>query len=134
MRISLKLPLVMLASLLAMLVVAVTPAMAEFGLQKFAISARNENGTPDVQAGSHPYGVTNTFVLKTPSEGDPRDLKLELPPGFVGDPNATPKCTYQQFILQADHKGQCSNEAAVGVSTSYLLRKNSFGTTNGRAC
>ena len=33
---------------------AATPAMAEFGLEKFAISARNQNGTPDVQAGSHP--------------------------------------------------------------------------------
>ncbi len=38
-------------------------AMAEFGLERLAVSARNENGTPDVQAGSHPYALTTTFVL-----------------------------------------------------------------------
>ncbi len=126
MRTSPRLLFVMLASLLGMLGFAASPAMAEFGLQKFAISARNQDGTPDVQAGSHPYGVTNTFVLNTPSEGDLRNLKLELPPGFVGDPNATPKCAYQQFIRQAElGHGQCPNETAVGVSTSYVTEAGS---------
>ena len=107
-----------------------TPAMAEFGLQKFAISASNANGTPDTQAGSHPYALTNTVVLSlnpgadghgtqdhanVPLEGVLKDVRLELPPGFVGDPNATPHCTYQEFI-----KKSCSNETAIGIATTYL--------------
>jgi hypothetical protein len=91
------------------------PAMAEYGLQRFAISATNENGTPDLQAGSHPYALTNTFVLNLPAEGNLKDVRLELPPGFVGDPNATPHCSYQTFIKQ-----ECSNEAVIGVSTTYI--------------
>jgi hypothetical protein len=135
MRISSKLPLTVLASCLAILAVAAAPAMAEFGLQKFAISARNQDGTPDAQAGSHPYALTNTFVLKTPSQGDLRDVKLELPPGFVGDPNATPKCSYQAFIKvsqilvngKENNVSECSNETAVGVSTTY---DTEIGSTN----
>jgi hypothetical protein len=131
MHMSLKFPLAFLTSLVVGLVVAAVPAMAEFGLQAFAVSARNQNGTPDVQAGSHPYALTNTFVLNVnpgvggfdgrrrrtdvPAEGDLRDVRLELPPGFVGDPNATPHCSYQKFI----HK-ECPNETAVGISTTYV--------------
>ena len=40
--------------------------MAEFGLERLAISARNQNGTPDVQAGSHPYALNTTFLLHEP--------------------------------------------------------------------
>ena len=127
MRKSIKLPLVALASLLVMLTITVTPALAEFGLQRFALSARNQDGTPDVQAGSHPYALTNTFLLNQP-EKDIKDLRLELPPGFVGDPNATPHCTYQQFI-----KLSCPNETAVGINTSYLTEESNeiYSTADG---
>jgi hypothetical protein len=114
------------------LVFAVTPAMAAFGVERVAISARNQNGTPDVQAGSHPYALTATFVLTQPpctesegrfrcvAEGLLKDARVELPPGFVGDPNATPRCTYQEFISPGVG---CSSETAVGVATAYLGRE-----------
>jgi hypothetical protein len=107
----------------AALAFATTPAMAEFSLQKFAISARNQDGTPDVQAGSHPYSLNTTFVL-SPLSGDLKDVKLELPSGFVGDPNATPKCTYQVFAKQElyAYGGTCSSETAVGMATVYLYQ------------
>ena len=125
MRISSKLALVVLVSLLVALAVAVTPAMAEFGLQRLAFSARNQDGKPDVQAGSHPYALTSTFLLNLaeayhPPEGHLRDVRLELPPGFVGDPNATPHCTYQAFVTE-----KCPNETAIGVSTTYLTEEES---------
>jgi hypothetical protein len=104
--------------------VAATPAMAEgFGLERFAIGAQNENGTPDVQAGSHPYSLTTTFVLNLPSVGESylKDARVQLPPGFVGNPNATPRCTYQEFInISQQEGGGCSNEAAIGVETTYF--------------
>jgi hypothetical protein len=118
--------------------VAATPAMAEFGLERFAIGVQNgegQHGTPDVQAGSHPYSLTTTFVLKQPpcienstigkfeclTEGNLKDVRTELPPGFVGDPTATPRCTYQEFIKAAKKESSsCPNETAIGVATTYL--------------
>jgi len=120
---------------LAVLSVSATPAMAEFGVEKFVVAAHNENGTPDAQAGSHPFGLTATFLLNQPAglgtsggktkvlpEGDLRDARLQLPPGFVGDPDATPKCSYQEFIKVigvGNEQNECSNETAVGVATTY---------------
>jgi hypothetical protein len=105
-------------------------AHAEFGLQRFALSARNENGTPDIQAGSHPWALTNTFVVNMPTEeAHLRDVKVELPPGFVGDPNATPRCTYQEFITLVHQESSCSNETAIGLSTTYLGEHESPDST-----
>jgi hypothetical protein len=113
----------MLGVLAAMFAFAAAPAMAEFGLERLAISARNENGTPDVQAGSHPYSLNTTFVLKEPGpatgQGDLKDVRLELPPGFVGDPTATPRCTYQEYI-----KESCSDETQVGLAITYLASRD----------
>jgi len=116
-----------------------SPAMAEFGLESFGIGVQNgegQTGTPDLQAGSHPYSLTTTFVLTQPlctetpgiflcvPEGDLKDVRAELPPGFVGDPTATPRCTYQEFSEHSIHVGgDCSNETAVGVATTYVGRE-----------
>jgi hypothetical protein len=133
MRITLKLPLVVLSSLVVMFVVGVAPAMAGFGFDRVALSARNQDGTPDVQAGSHPYALTSVFRLSLPQEGtNIKDVRLELPPGFVGDPDATPHCAYQKFV-----KKECSDETAIGLSTTYLggpnvtsYTHNDFATTD----
>jgi hypothetical protein len=120
-------------TVLGVFVFAVTPAMAEFGVERFAISARNQNGTPDLQAGSHPYALTTTFVLNQPfcngetciAEGDLKDVSLELPPGLVGDADATPRCTYEAFIrdITFGPHGTCASDTAVGVATSYVGRE-----------
>ena len=75
--------------------VSASSALADFGLEQFSVAATNQNGSPDVQAGSHPYGLTTTFTFNQPSlagisQGTLKDARLELPPGFVGDPDATP--------------------------------------------
>ena len=84
-------------------------ALAGFGLEQFSQAATNRDGSLDVQAGSHPYALTTTFTMTKPSEvegellpqGNLKDVRDELPPGFVGDPNATPKCSYSEFIGEA---------------------------------
>jgi hypothetical protein len=111
-------------ALLATLAFAAAPAMAEFGVERFAVSARNEDGTADVQAGSHPYALTVALVLKEPggATGNVKDVKLQLPPGLVGNPDATPKCTYREFVRQLNRNpdpGRCSNETVVGIATFY---------------
>jgi hypothetical protein len=103
------------------------PAMATFELRHAAIAVSNQNGSPDLQAGSHPYSITTTFVLnKFPynettleqlpvGQGALKEVIARLPPGFIGDPNATPKCKYVEFI-----NSKCPPDTAVGIDTVYL--------------
>jgi uncharacterized repeat protein (TIGR01451 family) len=53
------------------------------------------------QAGGHPYQYTTNFALNyttlttkgvAGASGGPKELQVELPPGFVGDPQNTPRC------------------------------------------
>jgi len=116
------------AVLLATLAFAAAPAMAEFGVTRFALSARNENGTPDVQAGSHPYALNTTIILNEPgpTAGNLKDVSLQLPPGLVGNPDATLKCTYQEFIRQVSggaEEGRCPNGTVVGLATFYTQKE-----------
>ena len=118
-----RLALVGVAVAFGALVFGVVPAMAGLTVKRFAFSARNQNGTPDVQAGSHPYALTSTLVLNEPgpTNGDVKDVTVELPPGLVGNPNATPKCNYQELVKEEENNQRlCSNEAVVGIATSYL--------------
>jgi hypothetical protein len=81
-------------------------AFAGFGVKSLSTEFINQDGSPDVQAGSHPWAMKTDFELNianaagTASEGDLKDFIDELPAGFVGDPTATPKCTTQQFTTQ----------------------------------
>jgi hypothetical protein len=133
MRISLSLPRIALAalsSLLAVLVFGAAPALAgEFGLQSAEVAAFNQNGTPDLQAGSHPYSLVASFFLNqpeyipgTPHEtkstgGDLRGVRVELPPGFVGDPEATHRCVPHEL----EAKDVCPNDTVVGYETLFTL-------------
>src|ERR1700684_635185 len=107
-----------------------SPGLAEpFGLQSLEVSATNRNGSPDVQAGSHPYELTTTFSLNKPEKIENqsvplephfrpagqglRDVRFETPPGFVGNPNATPKCGYQEFTDLSGGYNSCPNDTVV---------------------
>jgi len=132
-------PMAFVAGLVVVAVlVLASPAMGAFGLTRLEVGAAGANGSPDVQAGSHPYSLTTGFVLGEPQpeevevepgvtetlflpQGDLKDARLELPPGFVGDPDATPRCSYQEFMSEnplalGGGGSKCSNETAVGVA------------------
>ncbi len=102
-----------------------------FGIKSFEVSFLNEDGTPDTQAGSHPYKFVNIFTLNSHFErqesnadssyirlpdGVLRDLTVDLPPGFVGDPNATSqKCTGEELLhFNESSLGTCPPESGVG--------------------
>ncbi|HEV3323509.1 MAG TPA: hypothetical protein VG147_15095 [Solirubrobacteraceae bacterium] len=71
-----------------------------FGVVGFSFGADGLAGMPDAQAGDHPYGVTTTIDFSTTREtlGEPdvvrdvKDVSVELPLGFAGDPLATERC------------------------------------------
>jgi hypothetical protein len=117
----------------AMLATMATPAWAgfEFAEHGFEVSITNRDGTPDTQAGSHPFAYTTSLSLHEIPEtypeqtegGNPRDIEVELPPGFLGDPSAVPACPVQEFV--GNTKGNlsglngdshpCPNDSQIGV-------------------
>jgi hypothetical protein len=94
---------VALAVLLAVAMTGVSHAA--FGIQQFdGAVTKDATGTPEQQAGAHPFEASTTIVFNQtgdPLSGDPipdgslRNLSVDLPPGFVGNPMAAPKCTEQ---------------------------------------
>jgi DNA-binding beta-propeller fold protein YncE len=103
-----------------------------FGIKSYEISFLNENGTPDTQAGSHPYKFVDFFTLNSHfkrqesnadspyirlPDGVLRNLKIDLPPGFVGNPNAPSQhCTGQQLEISGTGSiGECTIESKVGI-------------------
>ena len=105
-----------------------------FGVKSFEVSFLNEDGTPDTQAGSHPYEFLNTIEFNShymplesnadstyvrEPDGTMRDLTVDLPPGLVGDPNATAKkCTLSKLfeekgVVQTP-EGGCPPESLIG--------------------
>jgi hypothetical protein len=106
-----------MALALAALCMAMPAQAAEFGFtaQGVTAAATNRDGTPDTQAGSHPYDLSTqievnserveevepTFgdetMLRVPAGGDVKDIEVNLPPGLVGDPGTVPQCALQQF-------------------------------------
>ncbi len=117
-----------LAVCMPLLIAPAAPA-AGLGLQSFEMSATEAPpaghapdalGPADVQAGSHPYELITSFTLQEPElvgrnryrpvGGGLKDVHAELPPGFVGDPNAVPKCPFR--LLQIT--GGCPDDSVVG--------------------
>jgi hypothetical protein len=101
-----------------------------FGVEAFELVPETAGGSPATQAGSHPFQLTSTVVLKAgaeTSEGGvinlqgevgevaqpalPQDLRFDLPPGLVGNPSPFPECDEGQFFLE-----KCPVDAQVGVA------------------
>jgi purple acid phosphatase-like protein len=103
----------------------------EFGFAGFRSVATNADGSPDLQAGSHPYSLTTAFNLDAAHNeagealvagGSPKDIEVNLPPGFVGDPNVVPKCNPRDFLTilgGGTDKNLCPADTAVGVAHVY---------------
>jgi hypothetical protein len=83
------------------------PAVPSFGFCHLDMTFTGEEGSPQMQAGSHPFAQTitiepNTEINPDPKLGKvpiglPRELRVELPPGFTGSPDATPQCSAAGF-------------------------------------
>src|SRR6185312_13018573 len=74
------------------------------GAAGFEGSFTNQDGSPDLQAGSHPYDFTTSLHLNLAvhggspvPDGTPKDIRVDLPAGFIGNPNVTTKCTPEQL-------------------------------------
>jgi hypothetical protein len=113
-------------AVLGLLAVAV-PSQAAFGLKNIDVSFTNADGSPAVQAGSHPFAMTTTFDIVT--NPDPvfeelpveaiKDVVITQIPGLVGDPTAVPYCSNSAFSVTA--AVDCPPGSALGTTDSRVL-------------
>lgn len=101
---------------------------AGFGLASFEQLALTREGLPESHGGAHPYELITNLVLnnsgrtrqeQVPGSGEVKDLEVGLPRGFVGNPDATPKCSRAEF--DTGRKNQqiptCLPDTQVGTVT-----------------
>jgi hypothetical protein len=92
--------------------------LATFGLQTFSAQVLNKEGQPYTQAGGHPYKLVTNFEFNIGSDSkghratdaNPRNIVTELPPGYIGNVGAIPKCTDTELV-----RDTCGPDAQVGV-------------------
>ncbi len=106
-------------------------AQAEsFGLKDLSATfSADEGGSPAIQAGSHPFAQSVSFDLNTETVGGGevpagalKDVRVELPPGFTGDPLAVPRCSNADFLTVPSPSlaTACPDSAAIGVAATRL--------------
>ncbi len=105
--------------------VALAPsARASSGIEpgSFQAEAVNRDGTPDIRAGSHPYEFKVSFTINhnasNEPEGSARTILAKLPPGFVGNPTATPRCPYEDFDGES---AQCPPDTQIGTVRAQVF-------------
>jgi hypothetical protein len=108
--------------------ITVSSIRAPFGVSNANAWFSSTDGTIDTQAGSHPYEATfvldfNTYIngngfgeRQASAGGDVRNVTFGLPPGFIGDPYAVPRCTLAQF-----NGSGCPPATQVGVVAAEAL-------------
>jgi hypothetical protein len=113
------------AALVVLAVVVPVPAQAAFGLQEFNVAFTNADGSPDTQAGSHPFAMKTSLGVnmklnassRSVADDELKDLIVEQAAGLVGDPAATPRCSVEDFVTPASSSKftSCPNSTAVGI-------------------
>ncbi len=91
---------------------------ATFGIQEFSAQVLDSEGHPYTQAGGHPYKLVTNFEFNVgtdvnghrATDANPDDIITALPPGYIGNVNATPRCTFAELV-----RAICTREAQVGV-------------------
>jgi hypothetical protein len=128
--------------LLAALAFSAGPARAEFGVSVFdgGTFGPPPPGTTDpfvsgdayTQAGGHPYEAWTAFEMNRVSDGNGlfradggnfRNVRVDLPPGLVGNPTAVPQCPRSRRIAldqvdarDSDPNELCPPESVVGTA------------------
>jgi hypothetical protein len=119
--------------------ITVSPVPPRFGFQGADGWFSNADGTVDTQAGSHPYEFVFSFDLNTtrvngelhPAGGQSRNLTVNLPPGFIGNPTAVPQCTRQQLEEEScPPSSQVGTDLAEAKLGEYTPFRASFSVYN----
>jgi hypothetical protein len=106
-------------------------AQAAFGIAPGSLDgsvlAKDATTVYTIAAG-HPGSATVRFELNTElnhngnpvsSQADLKDVEVEIPPGFVGNPLASPRCERQDFL----ERGTCPASTQVGHAEVLVSRE-----------
>jgi hypothetical protein len=110
------------------LLVGVSPALAAIGFKATEVTFNAKGGSPQTQAGSHPFAFKTTLEANTevvsgsvPGEelvvpvDEFKDVEVELPVGLVGTPAPVPRCSSADFLDIFEAENGCPDASAVGV-------------------
>ena len=104
--------------------VYVSSAHADFGFAELGGKVTGSDGLFSRQAGAHADLETRIEVNTVDNgiedgedmvDGNLRDVKVDLPPGFIGDPTMAPTCDFT-LILQNGFLSRCPIASQVGVA------------------
>jgi hypothetical protein len=101
-----------------------------FGIASTSMRVSALDGSQDNQAGDHPYETTTSFYMNTLDDLSPsfsgqvgehqvKDTIVDLPPGIVGNPGVTPKCTLQQLGDSTFFGNACPAATRIGTISPY---------------
>jgi hypothetical protein len=117
-----------------------------YGVDSFDGSVdADANGTAFTRAAGHPYSNLTSIAFNTernpnPLIGDlwpisqPRDVAVELPPGFIGSPAAAAQCTAGQLansITATDVRPLCPPASQVGLTTITVSKPSNVDKVEG---
>lgn len=95
---------------------------AGFGVETFTVDAEESNGAIDEVAASHPFTLAIHLAMDRAGAGTPggslKEVRVDLPPGMVGNPMAVPRCpiaNFKQFVPL------CPGTTQIGVLTGTVL-------------
>ncbi len=109
--------------------ITVSGSSTPFGVEWFEMVPEAVGGVPQTQVGAHPFQLTTTLditqqlsasgMAETPALA--KDLRFDLPPGMIGNPNAVPQCTSAEFNERIEGHSGCPADTAIGVADTTIL-------------
>lgn len=124
--------------------ITVSGGSTPFGVEGHELTPEEEGGGAAVQAGSHPFQLTDTLTLNNsvdnapldePPEMEPelpKDVQFRWPPGLIGNPQAIPRCSIANFnqvvSLYNGSENACPSSSAVGVAAVTVDDPAALGT------
>jgi hypothetical protein len=126
-----RLSLTLLATLALCCVLAPSAPAAAFDLEGLDVSFEEEDGTPTLLSGSHPFQMTTSLGVSTETftegteelkvpEGEIKDLAITQITGFVGSQTAVPTCSQADFNNRSEGRPACPDETAVGYTAAEV--------------
>jgi len=112
--------------------VRLNAATAPYEVERYEFKPEEELGSADQQAGSHPFQLTTAFGLSQTGKQEPvaltKELQFSLPPGLIGNPQSTPRCSEADFSSYVGVKNLCPTDTVVGVAEVTIEEPKNFNT------